>query len=164
MAIQQRWSRKAPRRLSHSRPSFFQPALEGLENRCLLSAARTLSDLPLYFEANQGQSDPQVRFLAHGNGYALALTETEAFLALNRQDSAGTQQAMLGMQLVGGNPAPAIDGQGLQAGRINYLLGNDPSQWHTDVPLFSQVVYHQVYRGIDLVYFSNDQHQLEYNF
>src|SRR5207253_2194302 len=70
----------------------------------------------------------------------------------------------LGMQLVGGNPAPQIDGLNLQAGRSNYLFGSDPSQWQTDIPLYSQVVYHQVYAGIDLVYFGNDQHQLEYNF
>lgn len=34
--------------------------------------------LPLSFEANQGQTDPQVKFLSRGNGYSLFLTPTEA--------------------------------------------------------------------------------------
>src|SRR5436190_528045 len=38
--------------------------------------------LPLYFEANQGQTDPQVQFLARGAGSTLFLTPTEAVLSL----------------------------------------------------------------------------------
>jgi hypothetical protein len=40
--------------------------------------------LPLSFEANQGQSDPQVRFLSHGSGYSLYLTDHAAVLALTK--------------------------------------------------------------------------------
>lgn len=38
--------------------------------------------LPLSFEANQGQTDPQVKFITHGAGYGLFLTNTEAVFAL----------------------------------------------------------------------------------
>ena len=37
--------------------------------------------LPLYFEANKGQTDEQVRFLARGSGSTLFLTPSEAVLA-----------------------------------------------------------------------------------
>ena len=37
---------------------------------------------PLYFEANRGQTDQQVRFLSRGNRYTLFLTSTEAVLTL----------------------------------------------------------------------------------
>jgi len=40
--------------------------------------------LPLHFEANQGQSDSQVKFLSRGSGYTLFLTSTEAVLALRK--------------------------------------------------------------------------------
>src|SRR5262249_53219359 len=39
--------------------------------------------LPLSFEANVGQADPSVQFLAHGPGYGLYLTGTEAVMVLN---------------------------------------------------------------------------------
>jgi hypothetical protein len=43
--------------------------------------------LPLSFEANQGQTDPWVKFLSRGKGYSLLLTPTEAVLVL----SSGTE-------------------------------------------------------------------------
>ena len=43
--------------------------------------------LPLIFEANQGQTDPQVKFLSRGSGYTLFLTPTEAVLALRDRKS-----------------------------------------------------------------------------
>src|SRR5262245_55906975 len=63
------------------------PAVEPLEQRCLLSAAGTgLARLPLSFEANRGQADAAVRYLAHGSGFALALTDQGATLALRQGD------------------------------------------------------------------------------
>ena len=38
--------------------------------------------LPLSFEANHGQTDPQVKFLSRGHGYSLFLTAGEAVLTL----------------------------------------------------------------------------------
>jgi hypothetical protein len=38
--------------------------------------------LPLSFEANQGQTDSRVRFLARGGGYTIFLTDDEAVLTL----------------------------------------------------------------------------------
>src|SRR5579862_3175639 len=44
--------------------------------------ARMVSQ-PLAFEANQGQTDPQVKYLARGNGYTVFLTANDAVFALN---------------------------------------------------------------------------------
>ena len=41
--------------------------------------------LPLAFEQNQGQSDPQVKYLARGNGYQLFLTSSQAIFSLHKQ-------------------------------------------------------------------------------
>ena len=38
--------------------------------------------LPLSFEANDGQTDPRVKFLARGSGYQLFLGPAEAILTL----------------------------------------------------------------------------------
>jgi hypothetical protein len=41
--------------------------------------------LPLSFEANRGQTDPQVKFVSRGQGYTLFLTHSgEAVLALRK--------------------------------------------------------------------------------
>src|SRR5690242_316184 len=38
--------------------------------------------LPLSFEANEGQTDPEVKFISHGPGYDMFLTATGAVLTL----------------------------------------------------------------------------------
>ena len=50
-----------------------------------LSAA--YGQLPLSFEANQGQTDSRVNFLSRGAGYSLFLTPTKAVLSLKQGDS-----------------------------------------------------------------------------
>jgi hypothetical protein len=51
------------------------------------SAQHQYGRLPLSFEANDGQTDPQVKFLSRGRGYSLFLTPTEAVLSLSRRSS-----------------------------------------------------------------------------
>src|SRR6059036_2656704 len=54
---------------------WFVPVDEGRLRQVPLS-------IPLSFEANQGQTDPSVRFLSRGRGSTLFLTPTEAVLTL----------------------------------------------------------------------------------
>jgi len=44
---------------------------------------KNYGNLPISFEANQGQTDSEVRFLSRGKGYTLFLTPAEAVLALS---------------------------------------------------------------------------------
>ena len=67
------------------------------------------------------------------------------------------------MQLVGAGATPQVVGQDQLPGTSNDFIGNDPSQWHTDIPNYAQVEEPGVYPGVDLVYYGNQQ-QLEYNF
>ena len=66
------------------------------------------------------------------------------------------------MKLVGASAAPQVAGEEQLAGRSNYLLGNDRSHWHTDIPSFRRVRYCEVWPGIDLVWYGQ-QRQLEYD-
>ena len=46
--------------------------------------------------------------------------------------------------------------------KVNYLLGNNPKRWRTNVPTYKEVVYREAYAGIDLKFYGNGQ-QLEYD-
>lgn len=116
---------------------------------------------PLAFEQNQGQTDDRVRFLSRGQGYALFLTQNEAILSLSRSDFSET--SVVTLQLIGANPDPIIEGQQTQSGVSNYLIGSDASRWQKNVEHIGKVKYHQVYDGIDLVYYGN-QRRLEYDY
>lgn len=138
--------------------------LESLEDRTTPSGAASLTlaygNLPLAFEANEGQAGALVDFLARGEGYMLSLASGAAVLDL-RQESGHDQ---LSMQLVGSNPATAVFGQDELVTKTNYLIGSDPSQWHTNIANYGKVMYDEVYAGIDLVYYGTNQRQLEYDF
>jgi hypothetical protein len=140
-------------------------------------AAAAIS-LPIFFEANQGQTDPSAQFLTRGQGYTLLLSPTETVFAESKMrvipgkpgfnsalgsKSGSIASAPVRMQLVGANLAPAMTGLSELPGKVNYLIGNDPSQWHTGVSLYSKVRSEQVYPGVDLL-FHGDQKQLEYDF
>jgi hypothetical protein len=59
-------------------------ALLGAANRAPREqASAVLAKLPLTFEANQGQTDPRVKFLSRGRGSTLFLTADEAVLSLS---------------------------------------------------------------------------------
>ncbi|MGD9052771.1 MAG: SBBP repeat-containing protein, partial [Desulfobacterales bacterium] len=116
-------------------------------------------NLPLSFEANQGQTDPQVAFLSRGSGYTLFLTDSEAVVALSKSDS----RSVLRMILLGASTGSKATGIGKLPGKTNYFIGNDPGKWRTHIPSYQKVKYSDVYPGVDLVYYGN-QHQLEYDF
>jgi len=67
------------------------------------------------------------------------------------------------MKLSGANPHPELIGLDELPGKANYFIGKDPQQWRTDVRTYSRVKYKQVYPGVDVVYYGNQQH-LEYDF
>lgn len=96
--------------------------------------------LPLTFEANQGQTDSQVKFLSRGTGYMLFLTSTEAVVVLTKAEARARRdrfhlakpdltrpeeitRTVVRMKLVGANPEPQIAGLEELPGRVNYFIG-----------------------------------------
>ena len=132
------------------------------------SGGRAFGELPMSFEANQGQTDGEVRFLAHGSGYTMVLTPTEAVLSLAKPATGGgaapsTEASVVRMKLLGGNPDAKVEGRDGLPGKANYFTGSDRSQWRTGVPTFGKVHYTGVYPGIDMVYYGSKS-ELEYDF
>ncbi|HWT03120.1 MAG TPA: Calx-beta domain-containing protein, partial [Pyrinomonadaceae bacterium] len=147
--------------------------------------------LPMSFVANAGQTDGRVKFISRGRGYNLFLTAREAVLVLTRTQQARPRptpqsaakpspspspsaspspqptpqrtQHVLRMELVGANDNPRVAGANELPGKVNYLIGNDASRWHTNLLTFARVEYEEVYPGIGLVYYGNER-QLEYDF
>jgi hypothetical protein len=118
--------------------------------------------LPLRFEANRGQTNPAVKFVSRGDGYALFLTADSAVFKLRSMRN-NLSPAVVRMKLAGALASAKIRGAQNLPGTSNYFLGNNPRQWRQGVSAFGKVRYQQIYRGIDLVYYGS-QRQLEYDF
>jgi uncharacterized protein (TIGR03437 family) len=101
---------------------------------------------PLWFEPNG----------AYFQARNLLVSPTRALI------QAGESQVVLTLQ----HANPHARGEALDRlpGVSNYYLGNDPKRWRTDVPHFARVRYHDVYPGIDVIYYGNTDGKLEYDF
>lgn len=150
--------------------------------------SREYGKLPLRFEANQGQADDQVKYVARGGGYSLFLTGGEAVLSLQtpkqsqhsnkperpgqevlNSQSAGLREiedhsrpSVVRMKLAGANANPKILAFDRLQTKSNYFIGNDPQAWRSDVTNFGKVKYEAVYPGVDVVWYGTQQ-QIEYD-
>lgn len=139
-----------------------------------LRLAADYGAVPLSFEPNQGQIDPQVQFVSRGSGYSLFLSPAQAVMVLNQRSAqpqeltsgsvdASVDSTVLRMQLVGANRTAALIGLNQLPGKSNYFIGNDPSRWRTNIPTYAKVRYKSVYPGVDLIFYGN-RRQLEFDF
>ncbi|MGH9152708.1 MAG: IPT/TIG domain-containing protein [Acidimicrobiales bacterium] len=124
--------------------------------------AQAYAKLPLRFEANSGQTDADVRFVARAGGANVFLVDDGALLSLPGASGAsgGGPVRMRPLRARAGTTPEGID---RLPGVSNYLLGNDPAGWHRGVPGYAGVRYREVYPGIDLV-FHGGGGELEYDF
>ncbi len=120
-------------------------------------AAATLDARPLAFERNDGQTDPRVAFVARGAGGAV-FVQRDGMTVQPR--GAGRPPMRLAFD---GGRASRVDGVERLDGHVNYLKGEDPAKWRTEVPLFARAVCRGAWPGIDVV-FHGDGRELEYDF
>jgi len=125
---------------------------------------RGSGEAPLAFEANHGQVDRRVAFLARGHGYTLFLTATDATLALRapvgrtvsarpaRPARPAARTTVLRLHFVGADRHARIAGLDRLAGAVNYYGGRDRRAWRADIPTYARVAYRGLYPGVDLVY------------
>lgn len=114
--------------------------------------------LPLSFEKNEGQTNDLVKYFSHKRDYSLYFTPDEVILALPNKSSS----TVLKIQFIGASPNPVVQGMEEQESKSNYFIGNDSNQWLTNISHFAKVCYKDLYPGIDVVFYGNDE-QLEYD-
>ena len=141
-----------------------------------------LEALPLAFEPNVGQTDPQVKYMARGNGYTVFLTENETVFALTGSSSSAStptkrlgarlaaesrvqvrHTANVGMRLVGANSNPHFVASDELPGILNYYVGPDSKKWREGIKTYAQVSHKDVYPGVTMAFYGK-QKQLEFDF
>jgi len=140
--------------------------------------AANYGKLPLTFEANVGQTDSQVKFLNHAGSTTTYFTPSETVMVSSTDLSTKDEDPkdpsvsleepnlvsdVLRMKLVNANANPTITGEDEVESKSNYFIGNDQSNWQSNITNYQKVKYSQVYDGIDLVYYGNNK-QMEHDF
>ena len=115
-------------------------------------AVETYARLPLAFEKH-GE-----RYVTRGPGYAIGFEGGKATVEVVSKEKSSTT---IGLEFAGGRASRAVAGPELP-GKVNYYVGNDPKKWETGLPTYSRITYPDVYPGIDVTYYGNQQ-QLEFD-
>jgi PKD repeat protein len=130
----------------------------------LLVSTPALAASPgIVFVQNRGQWPADVQFRADVPGGFLFLKKNSLHyvfydaktVADVHTAAVGSAPAMLRaqgveVQFAGSADAPALDPKKRSATTFNYFLGKDSSHWAGDAPAFAEVIYHDLYPGINL--------------
>jgi hypothetical protein len=129
-----------------------------------------IATMPSYFEANQGQTDPSVKYLSRSGRYSMYLTDDATIISMvggqihkgptiamsnppAKPDADRLVESAVRIRLVGANPHPKVTGLEPLPGRVNYLIGDVESKWHTNIPTFGRVKFAGVYPGVDVIHY-----------
>ena len=119
-------------------------------------AAKYLAS-PIRFEANKGQVLKGADYVSVGAHHSVYLQKNGV-----RMDVPG-QSRPESIMLRYVKPEAALQSQGVhQIGTTSYLIGSQRDHWFLGIPSYQKIRYHQVWNGIDVVYYGNHS-QLEYD-
>ncbi|UCC93601.1 MAG: hypothetical protein JSW25_02770, partial [Thermoplasmata archaeon] len=111
-----------------------------------------LTALDPFFTENLGQRGGEdVLFHADGDDISAAFTAR----GVRYDISTALGHATIELGFVGGAPVTPV-GEGPMTHRVNYLIGNEPSEWVRNAATFEALVYAGVYEGVDIRFHFKD--------
>lgn len=113
-----------------------------------------LDNLPLYFAENQGQMNDEVSHYVQGDDRTLYFTSNGLTISFHGH--------AVKLDFVNANPGIKPQGEDRKAAVLSYFHGKRDT-WKKGIPTFGQIIYKNLWPGIDLVY-SGKTDQLKYAF
>lgn len=133
-------------------PTAFAQGSPPEQTSAKLQIGKSYGALPLSFEKNGGQADPQVHFLSRGPGYSILFKDREAVLLLSKSNlvhekplrigeripgvprNEDTSTDVLWMRLDGQSSGAVVSGEAQLPGTVNYFAGNESPKWLSGIP------------------------------
>lgn len=128
-------------------------------SRTVLDPRKGYGPFPLLFVPNAGQTDPRVKYMVQTTRGTFYFTPGEAVFVFVK----GKKRNVLRLTFRGAQQTPQIEGAQPGTGKVNYLVGNNAAEWRTDLPTYGEVVYRDLWPGIDLA-FRGEKGTLKYEF
>lgn len=123
---------------------------------CQALPVESLGKMPLYFIENQGQLHEDVGYYVQGYDKTIYFTPCGVTYSLAKKvgKNDAVQSWAVKLDFVGATPTVRPKGEEQQQTVFSYFKGQ-PESWHTGLPTFGRLVYHNLWPGIDLVYTGN---------
>src|SRR5262245_8544181 len=112
--------------------------IEGTFSESNAKPTTSRQQFPLVFEENQGQTDPEIKFLSRGRAFDAYLKSSEVLLIFPTDhpsrdaDHTGDESPFnhfLSLKMEGANYATEVTGEESLQSSTNYFIGNDPQRW-----------------------------------
>jgi hypothetical protein len=117
--------------------------------------------LPLSFIPNEGQTEEAVRYYAQSAGYGFFFTPRGAMHSFAEGKGRGHA---LALDFLGANPDATLTARQRLAGKVNYLVGDDPAKWEQGLPTHGELLYGGLWPGIDMAVRGEEGGKLKYEF
>jgi hypothetical protein len=88
-----------------------------------------------------------VRYYAQGAGYGFFFTHKGITLSFVEGKGRGNA---LALDFLGADPHATLEAHQQLAGKVNYLVGNDPAKWRQGLPTHAELLYGGLWPGIDM--------------
>ncbi|HLP46170.1 MAG TPA: SBBP repeat-containing protein, partial [Candidatus Kapabacteria bacterium] len=119
----------------------------------------------LYFITNKGQVNKEALFYARTTDYTLWVTKQglvfDSFKNL-KDDVRKSERDVSRLTFLNSRRNPEIVPENPTDYRVNYLKGNNPSGWYTQIPSSERVCYRNLYNHIDLKIYGVEK-EIEYD-
>ncbi len=137
-------------------------------------------NLPLEFIPNAGQTDSRVSFYVKGSDRTIYFTPDGVTLALHKEskaerpkqvkvpagpgqmDTGSTNSWVIKIDFIGAEKDVVPEGLDKTGAMFSYFKGR-PKDWHAGLPGYRQIIYRDLWPGIDLIY-KGDVGRLKYKF
>jgi len=138
-----------------------------------LKVMESYGDLPLSFIENRGQVGKEVSFYLNGERGTIYFTReaivydliSPKSLASNPAEKKPREAEHLSFTLkpIGAYEDVRLVARNRLPWKANYFIGNDRKKWHTDIPIYREIIYKGLFTGIDLRLYGT-KNQMEYDF
>lgn len=114
--------------------------------------------LPLTFWEYTEQGSSATGFQTKKPGLSIYFAPMEVLFV----SKGGGKYEELVLQFLESNANVTMEGRDPAEGKIHYLVGNDPGQWRRNLPTYHEIIYRDLWAGIDLI-FKGDGNKLKYD-
>lgn len=135
----------------------------------------SISNIPVSFRQNVGQWDEKILFQGSSPAWGATISFLEDGLSLGFSHSKNSgekttkgikqlrEYLVWNLRFKDHNPHVLLSADGKSDSHANYLIGKDASKHKINVPDYQVVQYNDIYKDIDVKYYSNGK-ALEYDF
>jgi len=129
----------------------FFPTLNSAPCRSNDAIQSSLKNISLPFITNQGQYDAQVKFYANTFGGAVFITQTGKLIYnLPRIENGRISQYLALEEVFINGKMSSVFGEEPAVTRTTFFQGNRPAEWQCQLPTFNQIVFGEVFPGIEV--------------